>query len=979
VSGFNYSDEAMAELAETMPSDFPYESVILPVKEPTKEVPTGTIGGVTKEDFDKLPVGSEIKYSDHSDFNDPSGTYTKKENGNWDYTPKGADMPVKEVESEKFDHLFESATPDSSYAVVGSDSEQMAEPKINTGVTKNIYMYNYTDKISGLPVGTTIKPEVAENYYNKNDTYWVKEGDNFWQQYKKTEHKTMKGETRNDAQMSYAVSYATISEPVSTDNAVLGTGELAYNGDTIFHNGESYTIEKINKTGIKVVNDEGAKFVFKPHGLKKDLNFGKPKENHGSSYDPVSTGHQKAEEKKAADLAAKAEAEKLKQSLENYGGASADDYDAYGVTMPSNPTPKEDNGLSVVEPKEVDESNPLYGSPKPVQPPSASEYPPYQPIASEPLPKWDSAAWLKKVEERYEANPNKAKATVQESAKWAKIQSVLDGNKNWLNDLKSSMYLDEDMFKEASDGIDAQEKINLPLKEKMISEANAHKAEYDAKKAKALTEAESLMDQYKKDLESWIEANPTGDHYKKAKKPAVSKEAFTGGEANWSKAHVGTHTAKSIMDNMKDDNVLGTHGLSFAVDSDQIDDLDVKVTKVLDASGEEKFEFKFRLTSPHGKAFALGLKNDEKVTHTDGIYPQKMVLDKESGLMKDSGKPSSYSFVKSGKRYEYSDDMTRAKIVFQKASNEEGINITDLDNTVKIHMPMDATPEMFQQTLENMGIKKARPSTAGDIMVLAENKLIAMMGVEMNGIKPYDQRENMTGDDRAKVLAQIKEEFGVTPADLTFSTEPNGRVKFFLSDEKAKQFAKDYNVSHFKHGVSNDSSVDTWIGMLAGTNAGLLSTYHRFTEGIGGEGMSSSEDLGVGSGDGVYVTPKTPGVSPSEYTGVVVKPSAIFKRVDFWANASDSYGKKGDGGSGGSKLTPHQLWKKHGMPYEVTPKDSIPISDWAFAVLPANVREKVIKALQEKGIFQINGLPLEEFLITSGGTPPVDLTTPGTV
>jgi hypothetical protein len=286
---------------------------------------------------------------------------------------------------------------------------------------------------------------------------------------------------------------------------------------------------------------------------------------------------------------------------------------------------------------------------------------------------------------------------------------------------------------------------------------------------------------------------------------------------------------------------------------------------------------------------------------------------------------------------------------------------------------------MFQQTLENMGIKKARPSTAGDIMVLAENKLIAMMGVEMNGIKPYDQRENMTGDDRAKVLSQIKEEFGVTPADLMFSTEPNGRVKFFLSDEKAKQFAKDYNVSHFKHGVSNDSSVDTWIGMLAGTNAGLLSTYHRFTEGIGGEGMSSSEDLGIGSGDGVYVTPKTPGVSPTEYTGVVVKPSAIFKRMDFWANPSDSYGKKGDKGSGGSKLTPHQLWKKHGNPYEVTPKDSIPISDWAFAVLPSNVREKVIKALQEKGIFQINGVPLEEFLITSGGTPPVDLTTPGTV
>lgn len=985
VAGYNYSDEAMAELAESMPSDFPYESAILPdgvqpVKETSKDAPTGTVGGVSKEDFDKLPVGSEIKYSDKSDFSEPTGVYTKKSNGNWDYTPAGATEPGKEVENSKFDHLFEAELFDPSYLVVGSNSGDIPEPKLNTGITKNVHLPNFAAKIPDLLVGTTIKPEIHENYYNKNDTYWVKEGDNLWQEYKKTAKKTMKGQTRNDGQMSYMSSYATISEPLSGDNAVLGTGELVYAGDTVFFGGESYTISKINKTGIKIVNSLGEKSIVKPHGLKKDLDFGKPKVNHGVSYDPVSDGAKKAEAKKEAELAAKVEADKLKQSLENYGGASSDDYDAYGVTMPSNPSPVTENGLSVVEPKEVDPSNKLYGAPKPIQPPSPDAYPAYKPVASQPLPKWDSAAWLKKVEERYEANPNKAKATVQQSAKWSKIQSVLDGNKEYLSDLLNSMYLDEDMKKEASEGIDAQEKFNAPLKEKMLEEAKAHKDEYDATKAKALAEAEVAMTEYQKNLEAWIEANPSGDHYKKAQKPAVSKEAFTGGEADWSKAHVGTHTAKTIMNSMKDDNVLGTHGLSFAVDSDQIDDLDVKVTKVLDAAGEEKFEFKFRLTSPHGKAFALGLKNDDKVTKTDGIYPQRMVLDKETGLMKDNGKPTSHSFVKNGARYVYADQMTGAKIVFQKSSYEDGINITDLDNTVKIHMPMDATPEMFQQTLENMGIKKARPSTAGDIMVLAENKLIAMMGEELNGLKPYSQKANFTGEDRVKVLAKIKEDFGVTPADMTFSTEPNGRVKFFLSDEKAKQFAKDYGVSHFKHGVSNDSEVDTWIGMLAGPTPGLLSTYHRFTEGIGGEGMSSSEDLGVGSADGVYVSPHPPQVNPTGYTGIVIKPSSIFKRMDFWANPSDSYGKKGDGtGGGGSTKTPHQLWKKTGQVYEVTPKDSIPISDWAFAILPSSVREKVIKALKEKGIFQINGMPLEEFLITSGGTPPVDLTTPGTV
>src|SRR4030095_10327336 len=325
--------------------------------------------------------------------------------------------------------------------------------------------------------------------------------------------------------------------------------------------------------------------------------FGKPKITHSNnSFDPITESNKLYEQKHASKIAAKAEAEKLKSSLEKFSGASSDDYDNSGITVPSNATPVVDNGLSVAEAGEIDVNNPLYGTSKPVQPPTANDYPPYYAVASDPLPKWDSSAWLKKVEERYAANPNKAKATVQQSNKWAKIQSVLDGHKDHLDDLLNSMYLDESLKKEAAEGIAAQDKLNSSLKAKIVEEAKAHKKAYDEKKAKALAEADTAMAQYKKDLEDWIKANPTGDHYKVAKKPSVSKESFTGGESDRSKAHVGTYTAKSVLDSMKSDNVLGTHGLSIAVDSEQIDDLDIKVTKVLDASGYEKFEFKFRLT-----------------------------------------------------------------------------------------------------------------------------------------------------------------------------------------------------------------------------------------------------------------------------------------------------------------------------------------------------------------------------------------------
>lgn len=998
-----YTDWDIAELVGELPDQYGEHTFVIPEGKEVAEEKTavGTLGGLDKAAFDAKPVGTKVVYSKTAKASEPTGIYEKTGPSSWSYTKDGSDTPSKNnLDGSIFDHLFSADVDNSKYSIDSKRSVGVDEtPVDDTGILTEFDLSNATSALDAFPVGSTIKKNQHYSSYYPNDKYYVKQPDGSWQEYKKTPSKTMKGSNWASATLAAYGGLSTVSKPQTENHAVLATGEIAYVGDTVHDGPDTYTVDSIMKTGINVVGADGVKKKLKPHALKKDSEFGVGPSSKGhyadNAVDPLSSAAEQFAQKQHAKLIAKQEAEKLKQSLENFGGGTADEYDAQGLTMPSNPAPQIDNGLTVLDTGEPDKDDPLYGKPKPIKPSDESNYPAFYPPEAEPLPKWDSAAWLKKVEQRYIDNPNKAKSTVQESNKWSSIQTVLNGQKENLDNLVGSMYLDDDLRKEALDGIDAQEKANVPLKKKIVDDAKAAKDAYDAKKAVDLADLNKATEQYHTDLEAWAKANPSPDAYKKVKKPATSTQSFEGGEADWTKAHVGTYTAKTVMDSLRDDNLLGAHGLSIATDSDQIEDLDVKVTKVLDKNGDPKFEFKFKLTGPHGAAFEAALKADDKVIHdSSGIYPSNMVKDPSTGLFKDAGKPTSSNYINEGTRYSYTDPMTGAKVVFQRASHTSGLNVSSNNNTVKIHMPVDSTPEQYQQTLENLGIKKARPSTAGDLRVLAENKLLYLMGTSKNGVDVIDGNINMTGEDRKSSLQEIKDTYGVTPDDMTFSTEPNGRVRFFLSEEKAEELAKKYNVSHFYHDVKGGGEADTWVNMMSGKNPGMLSTYHRFTEGINKGGKSSWQDMGSGAGDYNYVTPKSPNADVSS-AGIFIKPTSIFKRTDFWANPGDGWGKKSKSSNGDeSNKAPYKLfdsktnsgptqgigyqgWNGNGV-YEVLPKDSIPITDWSHVVVPSHIHQDVIDKLIAKGILEINGLPLDQFIIKPGQTPPVDLTVAGT-
>ena len=953
------------------------------------------LNSYSDEEWAAVPVGTKIYLTKDGS---PNGTYTKTDTGfEFQYPNNGEKVPLPSSVFDAYVGQYVYKDTDMEVILPGQESSsakpaEPVTPTVESAIKK--HMSSDPDAYDKLPVGTTIKPEKASSLFYPNDTYFVKQSDGSWKQYKKTPMKLTASKTYTSLNLAVKHHKVTVSVPKSNDHAVLGTGEIAYVGDTVVgksegYIGNSYTIQKINKGGLKVLDSNGNSVLIKPKDLGSDPDFGKKESAPAYTPDPVTQASQQSTQDAHAQIVAEQQMEAAKKKTETFAGASADEYDAAGVVMPSSENPPTKHGLKVMEFGEPDTSHPLYGTPKPQAPGNPANYPAFQQPELKELPKWDSTEWLKAVEARYEANPHKAKATVQQSNNWGLVQTAMNGNtdsaKNAAKQLLDSMYLDQKMYDDAIAAMDAQTEKNKSIIDENDATIAAAKKAYDEKKAADMADYNSLMDKYKKDLEAWLGANPFSDAIKQAKKPPVSTENFTGGKADWTKAHKGTYTAKTVLDSIRDDNVLGVHGLSIATDSDQIEDLDVKVTKVISSSGEQVFEMKFKLTAPYGDALSTKWASDPSVAKDNGgIYPSKLVLDKTTGLYKDSGKPDSYGFINSGTRYTRTDPETGAQIVFQRANYTQGYNVSSNNNTVKIHMPLNSTPEQYQKALENLGIAKARPSTEGDIKVLAENKLIALMGTHQGSIKTFDGTKNMGGTARQKALDEIKQKYGVTAEDLTFSTEPNGRVKLFLSDEKAAEMAKKYKVTHFKHEVSASSDPERWVSMLSGKNPGLLSTYHRYTEGITGNGSSSATDMSNGSGDYNYVTPMSNGASKASGHGrVVLKPSAVFKRTDFWANPSDGWGKKADGG-GTSNVSPYELFDKKGNigynsggVYEVLPKDTIPISDFAYVVVGSSVRKTVIDRLTEMGVLEINGVPLEKFILTEGMDSPVDLSTPG--
>jgi hypothetical protein len=95
---------------------------------------------------------------------------------------------------------------------------------------------------------------------------------------------------------------------------------------------------------------------------------------------------------------------------------------------------------------------------------------------------------------------------------------------------------------------------------------------------------------------------------------------------------------------------------------------------------------------------------------------------------------------------------------------------------------------------------------------------------------------------------------------------------------------------------------------------------------------------------------------------VVMHPKAAARRLDIYGNSQDGHGKRSTGRDTVQLMT--------GAPYEIMYKHAIPVEDMWYVTVPSQKRNEVIERLKSKGIYMINGIPLENFILTSGMTIP---------
>jgi hypothetical protein len=418
----------------------------------------------------------------------------------------------------------------------------------------------------------------------------------------------------------------------------------------------------------------------------------------------------------------------------------------------------------------------------------------------------------------------------------------------------------------------------------------------------------------------------------------------------------------------------GMAGASAAVDSDSIEDLDVRVMHVKDVNGTDGVRLKFKLTAWAGnnKVKELLKMSDAElaaagVQKFNGIKIEKIMVD-ANGVGRVV--PNEYGFQDyAGQAFKITtpDGIT---ITLYRANTTSGSAISSgspkaFHNLVQIQAPAGATQEQIADAIHRAGVVDTRPATPADARILIENRLMSIFDSKVDATK------NLSGAEREASLKRIADKYGITPDDVVMATGAAGRIETRLSPEGAQKIVQatgnptaiqhNVTVPFFGSNISDEEKAQKlaeWIAnLLATPQGGLLSTTVRWTEGVGGSGMSSQKDVTTGGADYVFTKPVKHIWDKVGY-GVVVyfDPAKLYERLDFYANYSDNFGKRHSSQDilKAANVGAYELMFKNRVSFDAATKILVPSQD---------IRTRIITILRQRGITEIGGMPLEQAII----------------
>jgi hypothetical protein len=265
--------------------------------------------------------------------------------------------------------------------------------------------------------------------------------------------------------------------------------------------------------------------------------------------------------------------------------------------------------------------------------------------------------------------------------------------------------------------------------------------------------------------------------------------------------------------------------------------------------------------------------------------------------------------------------------------------------------------------------------------------------------RTFDKELLNSGDSLAVRLARIASDRGVTINDLEPYHDSMGRLRYRLSDEGYKSLLQKHpnlaQTTHFGKSMGTYDDGSNVVRLIK--SGGQVSKIEQVMSGSGlqtnaaagqgGYGASPQSDLTSGGGDGLFMSAFSGGTAgdskgvhentssfwgTGKDTWVVLDAETQLRDVGWWAHGPNDgpYGALNPLSSNGNSAKtmgstdPIELMEEARV-FEFMGNGTTPLEHISFIILPPASRIKAIQKLKADGITQINGKPIEEFIVSS--------------
>lgn len=389
-------------------------------------------------------------------------------------------------------------------------------------------------------------------------------------------------------------------------------------------------------------------------------------------------------------------------------------------------------------------------------------------------------------------------------------------------------------------------------------------------------------------------------------------------------------------------------------DRDHIENQRVDVVENLE---NQTLEYRFKLREPLMEISELGQKLRTESREKDGVAELKSGTSVRLGEITYHDLESKREFrlcdalvfEKNGVKVSLADATARELgdgVVSRKRNTSNLVRAAI--GLVQMEVPKAMDETVAQQTLEeifrqDLGVEDA----LGEVSERAERDY------KIARLKWQYKLEDLNAEQLGRAEKLTRRE--VFPGYSTYVE--NGKHEEYLA-----KYGEDVRAVH----MLNSMSVDSVYRVLT---TGLMSTTERFSRGVVKNGISSVLDIDSGGADNVFTRIMNAEQRSKIQNHAVVLKSEIFDRTDWYAYNVDSYGSTNEAHFAG-RLAPEEIFqrtmgdlKHYSADNEQMFRTGIGV-DYIEAIEVDELdRDELLEGLYQKGLFEVNGRPIEEVIV----------------